>query len=69
MQFDRHTYEVIGVKMVEEVFKQAAEMNPPCDEPKPSLFKRLLHLVSNKPVEPKAAFNPCDEDLSAQPSH
>lgn len=63
MQFDRHTYEVIGTKMVEEVFKQAAEMYPPCDEPKPSLFKRLLRLVKRETTIREDV--PCGDEMNA----
>jgi hypothetical protein len=69
MNFDKSPYDSVGVAAIAELFKQAEEIYPICDESvKPSLFKRLLRLGSNKHTQPKAAFNPCDEDLSAQPS-
>jgi hypothetical protein len=49
MNFDSHTYEAIGTKMVEELFKEVEEIYPISDEPaKPSLFKRLLGLVKRE---------------------
>jgi hypothetical protein len=49
MNFDAHTYNAIGTKMVEELFKEVEEIYPISDEPvKPSLFKRLLGLVKRE---------------------
>jgi hypothetical protein len=51
MNFDMHTYDAIGVKIVEELFKQAEDIYPIGDEPtppKPSLFKRLIGLVKRE---------------------
>jgi len=49
MNFDTHTYNAIGTKMVEEMFKEVEQIYPIKDEPaKPSLFKRLLGSVKRE---------------------
>ena len=49
MNFDNHSYDAIGVMIVEELFKQAEEIYPINDEPtKPSLLKRLVGLVKRE---------------------
>ncbi len=69
MNFNNNQYDVIGTKMVEELFKQAEDIFPISDEPtppKPSLFKRLIGLVKRE-----TDFNtntPCGDEMSHIPA-
>lgn len=68
MNFDPNTYNAIGVKMVEELFKQAEEIYPINDEPKkPSLFKRLIGLVKRETTLRENA--PCGDEIPAHSSY
>ena len=64
MNFDNHSYDAIGVKIVEELFKQAEEIYPINDEPtKPSLLKRLVGLVKRETTLREDA--PCGDERPA----
>ncbi len=70
MNFNNN-YDLIGVAMVEELFKEAAELLPISDKPtpnNPSLLKRLVQAVRGQDVNVLQARSqrPCGEE-SATP--
>ena len=67
MNFINSHYDAIGVKIVEEIFKQAEEIYPISDEPKkPSLFKRLIGLVKRETELSDSTS--CGEEIPAHSS-
>lgn len=64
MSFPTNHYDVIGVSIVEELYKQAEEAYPISDEPlpsKPSLFQRVVRGLMGRTNETVCETMPCSD--------